>query len=253
MGGAEHFMVVGGTRGIGKVLVERLVQRGDTVTVLTRKPGGNKPVEGVFYFRADLAVPDELPGRCAELVSSAGKPDHMVCLQRYREQGDDWSGEFAVSVTSNKVLLDFFAGNCTANGKNSVVLANSIAASHVVETQPLSYHTAKAAVDQMIRYYAVRLGPLGIRVNGVAPGTVLKPESRHHFLENPSLQQLYREMTPLRRMGTASEVSDVIEFLTGPNSSFLTGQTLIVDGGLSLQWQESLSLRLTAAQPQQGQ
>jgi NAD(P)-dependent dehydrogenase (short-subunit alcohol dehydrogenase family) len=94
----------------------------------------------------------------------------------------------------------------------------------------------------------VTLGTKGIRVNSISPGTVLKEESRRAYLQNEKLMNLYRRLTPLERMGTAEDVAHVVEFLCSPKSSFLTGQDIVVDGGLSLQLQEALVVRLEAGQ-----
>jgi len=86
----------------------------------------------------------------------------------------------------------------------------------------------------MARFYAVKLGSLGIRVNVVAPSTFVKAESSAYYDAQPELQTLYKKITPLGRMGTAEEVARTVAFLCGPESSFITGQELMVDGGLSL-------------------
>lgn len=241
----QHFLIAGGTRGIGKVLVEQLAGEGHAVSVLSRTAHDPVSCHNISYFQADVTNAQGLPAICRDIVESNGKFDHLVCMQRYRGDKEHcWDGEFAVTVTANKLLIEIFSGSCTLTGNNTVVIANSIASSHVIDTQPLGYHTAKAAIDQMIRYYAVMLGPSGIRVNGISPATILKPESEQYILDNSSLVRLLKEITPLRRIGTSVEVVKVIKFLTSAGSSFITGQTLIIDGGLSLQWQESLALRV---------
>jgi NAD(P)-dependent dehydrogenase (short-subunit alcohol dehydrogenase family) len=122
----------------------------------------------------------------------------------------------------------------------------SSAASKVVAAeQGPGYHVAKAGLDQLARYYAVVLGQKGIRVNVVSPGTVLKPENRDFYLGNERLQTLFKKVVPLGRMGTAQEVAEVIDFLGGPKASFITGQTLLVDGGVNLLSTETLARTLS--------
>ena len=73
----------------------------------------------------------------------------------------------------------------------------------------------------------------------------LKEESKHFYFQNEELHNLYKSIIPLGRMGTAEELANTIAFLCSPKSSFITGQTIIVDGGISLQWHESLARKLT--------
>jgi NAD(P)-dependent dehydrogenase (short-subunit alcohol dehydrogenase family) len=101
----------------------------------------------------------------------------------------------------------------------------------------------------MVRYWAITLGGRGIRVNSVSPGTVLKEESKKFFLSDPKLSDLYRRITPLGRFGYAREVAQVIGSFCGEQTSFVTGQDIVVDGGVSLQWQESLARDLASLGP----
>lgn len=98
----------------------------------------------------------------------------------------------------------------------------------------------------MVRYYAVTLGPRRIRVNSVSPGTVLKDESKDFYLKNEQLYNLYKGIIPLGRMGTAEEVANVVAFLCSSKASFITGQNIVVDGGLSLIWQETLARKVAS-------
>ena len=80
----------------------------------------------------------------------------------------------------------------------------------------------------------MKLGPQGDSHNTVSPCTFLKEESKKFYLENEKLHNVYKQIVPLGRMGTAEEVAQAIEFLISPRASFITGQELFVDGGLSL-------------------
>jgi NAD(P)-dependent dehydrogenase (short-subunit alcohol dehydrogenase family) len=127
------------------------------------------------------------------------------------------------------------------NGDRSICIVTSNASSFVARNQTLAYHTSKAALKQMARYYAVKFGPQGIRVNVVAPCTFVKSESANYYAAQHELQALYKRITPLARMGTAKEVAKTVAFLCGPDASFITGQELTVDGGLSLMLQDALA------------
>src|SRR5207302_4403266 len=108
-----------------------------------------------------------------------------------------------------------------ASGEKAIVLVSSINAALIAGYLPLSYHMAKAALRHMVRYWAITLGPRGIRVNSVSPGTVLKDESKRFFLRDRRLVQLYQRITPLGRFGHASEVAQVIGCLCGEHTSFV--------------------------------
>ena len=162
-------------------------------------------------------------------------------LQRYRGSGDSWSGELAVAMDATKVLLEGLVAHFAPDGDRSVCMVTSNASSFVARNQTLGYHTSKAAMRQMARFYAVKYGSQGIRVNIVSPCTFVKPESAAFYGGQAELQTLYAKITPLARMGTAKEVAKAVAFLCGPEASFITGQDLSVDGGLSLMLQDSMA------------
>lgn len=244
----KHILIVGGTRGIGRTLVRILSDDNHVISVIARRlpDESERSPQNVSYWPVDLLDREGLSSVLAGIIQQNGKLNNLVCLQRYRGNDDDWAGDIETTLTSTKFLVETLTDKFDLSCDSSIVLANSIAAHMVAENQPLSYHVAKAGIDQMIRYYAVVLGSKGIRVNGVLPGTILKDESKNYYLGNDQLHDLYESMIPLKRMGTAEEVSDVIAFLCSGKSSFLTGQTLVVDGGLSIQYQESLVMKLSS-------
>lgn len=242
----KHSLIVGGTRGIGRALVRILAEEGHIVSVIGSKPPEDADISipNANYWTVDLLDRKALLSVLAEIIKQNGNLGHLVCLQRYRGEGDDWVGDIETTLTSTKILIEQLATEFDGASDNSIVLANSTAVNFVVENQPLSYHVAKSGIDQMIRYYAVNLGPKGIRVNGISPGTIIKERSRDYYLKNEKVYGFYKKIIPLNRMGTAEEIAQVIEFLCSPKSSFITGQTIVVDGGLTLQWQESLAQKI---------
>jgi NAD(P)-dependent dehydrogenase (short-subunit alcohol dehydrogenase family) len=195
------------------------------------------------YWALNVCDPEQLDAGLKDIRRKNGRFTHLVCFQRYRGDEDPWRGELETSLSATKRIVEFASDNFDGAKENSVVFVGSIASQFIAEEQPVGYHAAKAALTGMARYYAVTLGPRGIRVNSISPGTVLKDESKAFYLQNTALLSLYKDLTPLRRMGSAGEVAAVIRFFCSPDASFVTGQNIVVDGGVSVQSHESLARR----------
>jgi len=235
-----HTLIVGGTHGIGRVLAEHLAHAGQKVSVIGRHSPTRKFPRGIRVWPVDLLDAAQLRKTLDAIVNRDGRLNSLVCLQRFKGDGDPWAGEIATSLSATRQIIEHLAGQFRPRENNSIVLISSAASNVVAAEQGAGYHVAKAGLNQMARYYAVVLGKKGIRVNVVSPGTVLKPENRDFYLKNKKLQRLLRSTIPLGRMGTAAEVAEIIAFLSGPNASFVTGQTLLVDGGANLLSTETL-------------
>jgi NAD(P)-dependent dehydrogenase (short-subunit alcohol dehydrogenase family) len=238
-----HSLVIGGTRGIGREVVRWFLELGHQVSVLGKSApsSDDQREDGAQYWQTDITNPSTTL-IALNSVLERGKIHNLVFLQRFRGDSDSWQGEIETSLTASKRIIEALDGSFAC--PTSIVFTSSIVGELVVHNQPLSYHVGKAGINQLIQYYAVALGPKGIRVNGVAPSTTLKEESREVYLNNPELYELYQKMIPLGRMGTAREVAAVMGFLCSSQASFITGQTIVVDGGLTLQFQESLARTL---------
>ncbi len=242
----EHVLIVGGTKGAGRAAVRHYQSAGHKVSVIARRPPATSDQSNVRYWAADILDAEAIRRALQEIWQEAGGLNTLLFFQRFRGQGDDWAGEIETSLTATKRIIELLVNEHNWRD-GSIVIVSSINAKFISKHLPLSYHVGKAGLNQMVRYYAIALGPRNIRVNSVSPGTFLKEESKEFFLKNKDLHNLYLKMIPLGRMGTAEEVVQVVEFLGSRKASFVTGQDIVVDGGMTLMFQEALVREITGA------
>jgi NAD(P)-dependent dehydrogenase (short-subunit alcohol dehydrogenase family) len=238
----DHVMIVGGTRGLGRVVTERFVRSGATVTVVSRHPLQFAAAEQrVRHVAADL----EKSGCASDILAQARLDSdpirYLLFCQRYRGTGDVWTGELQVSLTATKEIIDALSDHFCTDGDRAIGVVSSVYAEFAGGSQPAGYHVAKAGLNALVRYYARTLGPKGIRINAVMPLTYMKPESENFYLGNTRLLDLYKKFVPLGRLGRAGDSADALEFLCCPKSAFISGQCIFVDGGVSVVWQEALA------------
>jgi len=211
----SYIVIVGASTGIGRDIVFPLAGLGHTALQLKRDADvWNKPMRHV---------------------------DALLLCQRYRGP-DEWSGELEVSLSKTKRIMDWAVRYMKKGG--SIVVMASVAAVSVEEEQPVSYHACKAALVEMVKYYAVVLGKKRINVNAIIPGLTIKPEAREFYNRHPALEETYKDITPLGRMGTVDDLADLVSFLVGSRSTYLTGQTIVLDGGISLRSPWALARRV---------
>ncbi len=234
----SHSIIIGGSKGLGRTIAQKMITRGDTVSVVSRSTPENK-IDGVNYFEADLADSVNLTD-VLEKISGIGSANYLVFCQRFRGNGDSWAGEIAVSLTSSKIIIDFLQNKFSIDD-NAILFVSSVFAEYVGEGQALSYHLGKAGMNSLMRYYAVTLARKGVRTNTITPFTFIKEESRDYYNSQTELMEMYKEIVPLNRIGTTDEISDVVVFLCSNLARYVNGQNLYVDGGLSLVWQESIA------------
>jgi NAD(P)-dependent dehydrogenase (short-subunit alcohol dehydrogenase family) len=238
-----HSIVVGGTKGLGRVVARKFAERGDVVSVIGRTVVNAEDLKAgnIHSYKADIDDNESISSTLDKLVKAHGKINYCVFLQRYRGKGDDWAGEFQTTLTATKNIVENLAPQFSETEDNGLVMVSSVFSHYVGQGQAISYHVAKAGLDQMMRYYALNLGSKKIRVNGISTFTFLKDESKEFYFKNKPLMKLYKDIVPLNRMGTTEDSANVISFLCSDQAAFVTGQSILIDGGLSLHWPETMA------------
>ena len=231
----NHVIVIGGSKGIGKETVKHFLNQNYYVTAISRDQDHLEPATNLNHILIDVTQTTEL----IKIIGQIEKPHSLVFCQRYRGKENYWQGEIETSLTATKNIIEALTPSV------SIVIVSSILGSMIAEDTELSYHVCKAGLIQLTKYYAIKLASKGIRVNCISPGTVLKPESQDFYLNNKNIKKMYDSISPLGRMGHAKEMAQIIYFLCSDNAKIITGQNIVSDGGLSLQWQETLSKKLT--------
>lgn len=230
-------IVIGGTRGIGQVIFDQLVKRGDYTYRVSRTgyTGSND------HIKFDITSPNT-----DLLVNQIGSNiNYLVFSHRYR--GIDWYEEFEVTVRAVSLIVEALISKFTTS-ESSVVIIGSNASRFVVNEQSAQYHASRASLESLTQYFAVKYGKNEVRFNCILPCTLIKPENQDFFIEGNQVRKMIEGITPLGRMGSAEDIANLVEFLCSDKSSFITGQSFVVDGGLSLKGQESIARELLCLQ-----
>lgn len=164
------------------------------------------------------------------VVNNAGGNNFMAPLTEIRPEGFD--KVLRLNLTQVFWTLQEAGRIMAEGGEGAVVNVASMAGLHATPGM-VQYGAAKAALISMTKTAAVEWGTAGIRVNAVAPGWI-RTELSQFAWSDPDTAAAFVERAPLQRWGEPEEVAEVIAFLAGPKSSYMTGATVVVDGGLTL-------------------
>jgi 3-oxoacyl-[acyl-carrier protein] reductase len=236
-------VVTGGTKGLGLGFTQRLLDLGYRVVALYRgdesaADEADKVIAGQGeVVRADVSDPDQVAslrhrilaehGVPAVLVNNAGRNIDRPFLQLTTR---DWEQVVATNLSGPFYLSREFAPHMINAGGGSIV---NIGATTAIRPRRngANYCASKAGLLHLTKCLALELAPV-IRVNCLIPGMIDTEEmrTRYRYREEPYRQSLLAEI-PQGRIGTPDEMSDALEFLIGPQSRYITGQKLIVDGG----------------------
>ncbi|HET9492573.1 MAG TPA: SDR family oxidoreductase [Methylomirabilota bacterium] len=207
-----------------------------TVTVKAITEAGGRAVPVALDLRSLSSIQHAMGevltafGGLDALVNNAGVPLTRPAVEVSESEWDDVLG---VNLRGTFFLSQQMGRHLIGSGRPGSI--TSIASTHGVVgiADRSTYGIAKAGIIQMTRMLAIEWARHGIRVNAVAPGTVETPSRAAVYAADPQRRELMINRVPLRRFGTADEMAAAVCYLASPRAAYITGQTLLVDGGLT--------------------
>jgi NAD(P)-dependent dehydrogenase (short-subunit alcohol dehydrogenase family) len=252
-GGLEgySFIVTGGGTGIGRACAERLAADGAAVTIcgrteaklidaaekVTKAAGHGGSVQ---YVVADVTDEGDVQRVVEKSLEPTGKLNGCVANAGggggmgpyHMQQAEEFTRVLHLNVLGTLFCLKYTVPHMVAAGEGSFVGMSSIAG-HVTHPYFGAYTVSKAGIEEMIRNAADEYGPTGVRFNAIRPGFI-STEIMEGVPRDSEVYRSYIENTPMQGVGEPEDVASLARFLLGPDSRWITGQIINVDGGHSL-------------------
>jgi len=238
-------IVTGASRGIGRAIAEVFARESARVVICGRKQETLDQVAGeigpsVKPIACHVGRADQIENMVAATAKEFGSVDILVnnaatnisfgpCLEIEEAQFDKM---IEINLKSAFRLVQAIAPGMCARGSGSIINIASVAGLRP-QLHSLLYSMTKAALIMMTQSYALELGPKGVRVNAIAPGLIQTTLSEHYWKDEAQRDAMLKKQ-PIQRLGQPSDVAELALLLASDKSSYITGQTLTVDGGFLL-------------------
>ncbi|THJ35672.1 SDR family oxidoreductase [Lampropedia aestuarii] len=243
-------LITGSTRGIGRAIAERMAEQGARVVISSRKQDACDTAAAEINERygagraiaiaANISSKEGLTALVQRTQEEWGSIDILVCNAASNPYYGPMAGIsdeqfrkiFDNNVLSNHWLISLVSPDMVKRKAGVIIIVSSIGGLH---GSPIigAYNVSKAADFQLARNMAVELGPHNVRVNCIAPG-LIQTDFARALWENPDTLAQATSTTPLGRIGQPDEIAGAAVFLASDAGSFMTGQAMVIDGGVTI-------------------
>lgn len=241
-------IVTGGAGGIGEALAMGLGMHGATVVVSSRNQAAIERVAGQIgaasgnptaAITCDVTDEGSVQSLVDQVKERYGKIDILVNAMGMNIKRDafefpmeDWDKLFSVNVKGTMVACKIIGKVMREQKSGAIVNLSSVRGIRGYTGGNTGYCATKGAVELITKALALEWAPHNIRVNALGPALVITPGTKH-IAENPELAKKYASAVPLGRIGMPEDMAGAVNFLVSDAASFVTGQTIYVDGGLT--------------------
>lgn len=243
-------IVTGSSRGIGRAIAEALAEAGARVVISSRNQASCDEAaaavnarhgeERAIAIEASISNKAALEALVGKTQDRLGPIDILFCNAASNPyygptlgiSDDQFRKILDNNIMSNHWLVQLVAPGMIERRSGTIVIVSSVGA-YIGSDTIGTYHLSKAADLQMVRNLAVEFGPHKVRVNAISPG-VTRTAFARALWENPEAEAAFSRQLPLRRIGEPGEMAGAALFLASDASSYVTGQSIIVDGGMTI-------------------
>ncbi len=239
-------VVTGGAQGIGEACARRLVADSASVALWDVDDARGAALASslvasgarAIFHHCDVASHADVDAALAATLAALGRIDGLVNNAGIFKSTPfldiseaDWDAVIAVNLKGHFLVGQAVARQIVAQGGGGAIVNMSSVNARLTIASIASYNASKGGIDQLTRVMALALAEHGIRVNGVAPGTIATELAAKAVLTSEEAKARILSRTPMKRLGEPAEIANVVAFLLSDAASYMTGDTVLVDGG----------------------
>jgi glucose 1-dehydrogenase len=234
-------VITGGSQGIGEACARLLAADGARVSLWDVDDARGRTLAaelGAHYAHCNVASKTEVDAALAAAVAALGRVDGLVSNAGIFKAAPfldiseaDWDAVLDVNLKGSFLVGQAVARQMAAQGQGGAIVNMSSVNGRLTIPSIASYNASKGGVDQLTRVMALSLAEHHIRVNGVAPGTIATELAAKAVLTSEEAKARIMSRTPMKRLGEPGEIASVVAMLLSDAASYMTGETVLVDGG----------------------